>query len=330
MRGLALWRDAIVTGVVFCVVTLPGAAAQDWPTRPVTIVVPFAAGGGADGSARVLAGGLSEVLGQQVIVENMGGAGGTIGANKVAKGSADGYQFVAGSTGTFAHSQSLYKHPPYDTLKDFVPIALISRQVIVLVVRKDLPADDLPAFITYAKANQTKMQFGSAGAGSGDHLACALFNAAIGVQVTHVPYRGGAPALQDVIGGRIDYTCLTDFAARAQIDGGTIKGIAALGPNRSPHLPRLASTREQGLADFDVGIWFALAAPKAVPAPIVQKLRAAVLAAMDLPSVQERAQKVGTDLVPPGERSSEYLQKYFESEIAKWGKAIKATGIGLD
>ena len=330
MRGRALLRDAIGIGVVLCALAAQGAAAQDWPTRPVTIVVPFAAGGGADGSARVLAGGLSEVLGQQVIVENIGGAGGTIGANRVAKGSADGYQFVAGSTGTFAHSQSLYKHPPYDTLKDFVPIALISRQVIVLVVRKDLPADDLPAFIAYAKANQAKMQFGSAGAGSGDHLACALFNAAIGVQVTHVPYRGGAPALQDVIGGRIDYTCLTDFAARAQIDGGTIKGIAALGPNRSPHLSGLASTREQGLADFDVGIWFALAAPKAVPSPIVQKLRAAVLAAMDLPSVQERAQKVGTDLVPADERSSEYLQKYFESEIAKWGKAIKATGIALD
>jgi len=206
-----------------------------------------------------------------------------------------------------------------------VPIALISRQVIVLAVRKDLPADDLPAFIAYAKANQTKMQFGSAGAGSGDHLACALFNAAIGVQVTHIPYRGGAPALQDVIGGRIDYTCLTDFAAWAQIDGGTIKGIAALGPNRSPHLPGIASTR-----DFDVGIWFALAAPKAVPSPIVQKLRAAVLKAMDLPSVQERAHKVGTDLVPPDERSSEYLQKYFESEIAKWAKAIKASGITLD
>jgi tripartite-type tricarboxylate transporter receptor subunit TctC len=330
MRGRALLREAMGMGVALCALAAPGAAAQDWPTRPVTLVVPFAAGGGADGSARVLALGLSQVLGQNVIVENMGGAGGTIGATRVAKGPADGYQFVAGSTGTFAHSQSLYKHPPYDTLKDFVPIALISRQVIVLAARKDLPADDLPSFIAYAKANQAKMQFGSAGAGSGDHLACALFNAAIGVQVTHVPYRGGAPALQDLIGGRIDYTCLTDFAARAQIDGGTIKGIAALGPDRSPILPGLASTREQGLADFDVGIWFAVAAPKGVPSPIVQKLRTAVLAAMELPSVQERARQVGAELVPPEERSSEYLQKYFESEIAKWGKAIKASGITLD
>jgi tripartite-type tricarboxylate transporter receptor subunit TctC len=330
MRGLALWRDAIVTGVVLCVVTLPGAAAQDWPTRPVTIVVPFAAGGAADGTARVLAGGLSQVLGQNVIVENISGAGSTIGASRVAKGAADGYQFLLGSTGTYAHSQTLYKRPPYDTIKDFAPVALISRQPIVLAVRKDLPADDLQAFITYAKANQAKMQFGSAGAGSGIHLACALFNVAIGVHVTHVPYRGGAPALQDLIGGRIDYLCLTDLTARAQIDSGTIKGIAVLGPNRSPNLPNLASAREQGLADFDVAIWYGLAAPKAVPAAIVRKLHDATVAAMELPVVQTQTHKMGADLVSPDERSSEYFQNFLESEIAKWGKTIKASGIALD
>src|SRR5262249_24481923 len=146
-----------------------------------------------------------------------------IGANRVAKGPADGYQFLLGSIGTFVHSQSLYKRPPYDTMKEFAPVALISQQALVLAVRKDLPGDDLQGFIAYAKANQAKMQFGSAGAGSGSHLACALFNAAIGVHATHVPYRGGAPALQDLIGGRIDYLCLTDLTALAQIEGGTIK-----------------------------------------------------------------------------------------------------------
>jgi tripartite-type tricarboxylate transporter receptor subunit TctC len=270
------------------------------------------------------------VLGQNVIVENIGGAGSTIGANRVAKGPADGYQFLLGSTGTYAQSQSLYKRPPYDTMKDFAPIALITRQSIVLAVRKDLPVDDLPAFIAYTKANQTKMQFGSAGAGSGTHLACALFNTAIGVNVTHVPYRGGALGVQDLIGGRIDYLCPTDLTARAQIESGAIKGIAVLGPDRSPHLPSLASAREQGLADFDVGVWFALTAPKAVPAAIVQKLHGAVIAAMELPSVEERAHKVGADLAPRDERSSEYLQKFLESEIAKWAKEIKASGIALD
>jgi tripartite-type tricarboxylate transporter receptor subunit TctC len=316
--------------VVFCAVAPLGAAAQDWPTRTMTIVVPFAAGGAADGTARVLAVGLSQVLGQNAIVENISGAGSTIGANRVAKGPTDGYQSVLGSIGTFAHSQSLYKRPPYDTLKDFAPVALVSRQAIVLAVRKDLPAADLQVFIAYAKTNQAKMQFGSAGAGSGIHLACALFNAAIGVHVTHVPYRGGAPALQDLIGGRIDYLCLTDLSALPQIESGTIKGIAVLGADRSPNLPSLASAREQGLADLDVAMWYALAVPKAVPAPIVRKLHDATAAAMELPSVQTQTHKMGAQLVPPDERSSEYLQKFLESEIAKWAKAIKASGIALD
>jgi tripartite-type tricarboxylate transporter receptor subunit TctC len=248
----------------------------------------------------------------------------------VAKGPADGYQFLLGSTGTYAQSQSLYKRPPYDTMKDFTPVALISRQPTVLAVRKDLPVDDLQAFIAYAKANQAKMQFGSAGAGSGIHLACALFNAAIGVHVTHVPYRGGAPAVQDLMGGRIDYLCPTDLTARAQIESGTIKGIVVLGPNRSPNLPGLASAREQGLADFDVGLWFALTVPKAVPAAIVRKLHAATVAAVELPIVQTQTHKMGAQLVPPDERSSEYLQKFLQSEIAKWAKTIKASGIALD
>jgi tripartite-type tricarboxylate transporter receptor subunit TctC len=330
MRRRALLSDAIAIGIMLCALAPLRAAAQDWPTRPVTFVVPFAAAGAADGTARVLAGGLSQVLGQNVVIENITGAGSTIGANRVAKGAADGYQFLLGSTGTFAHSQSLYKRPPYDTLKDFAPVALISRQALVLSLRKDLPVDDLQAFIAYAKANQAKMQYGSAGAGSGIHLACALFNAAIGVHVTHVPYRGGAPALQDLIGGRIDYMCLTDLSARAQIESGTIKGIAVLGRDRSPNLPGLASAQEQGLADFDVGIWYALVAPKAVPPAIVRKLQAATVAAMELPIVQTQTQKMGADLVPPDERSSEYLQKFLESETVKWAKTIKASGVALE
>jgi tripartite-type tricarboxylate transporter receptor subunit TctC len=330
MRRRSLLHDAIAIGVVLCALAPLRTLAQEWPTRPLTIVVPFAAGGAADGTARVMAAGLSEVLGQNVIVENFTGAGSTIGANRVAKGPADGYQFLLGSTGTFAQSQSLYKHPSYDTIKDFAPVTLISRQALVLAVRKDLPVNDLPAFIAYAKANQAKMQYGSAGAGSGIHLACAVFNAAIGVHVTHVPYRGGAPALQDLIGGRLDYLCLTDLTARAQIESGTIKGVAVLGASRSPHLPDLASAREQGLADFDVGIWYALAAPKAVPAPIVRKLQAATVAAMELPIVQTQTKKMGADLVPADERSSEYLQKFLESEIATWAKTIKAAGVTLD
>jgi tripartite-type tricarboxylate transporter receptor subunit TctC len=332
MRARTFLRDAITIIVLLCVAAPPDAAAQDWPTRSMTMVVPFAAGGTSDPIARALAGGISQILGHQVIVENIGGAGSTIGANRVAKGPAEGYQFLIGSTGTFAQSQSLYKHPPYDTLKDFAPVALVSRHPIVLVTRKDLPVGSLQELIAYTKVNQAKMQFGSAGAGSGTHLACALLNAVIGVNVSHVPYRGGAPSMQDLIGGRIDYQCATDVLARAQIESGTIKGIAVLGPNRSLSLPDLASAREQGLADFDVAIWYAIAVPRAVPAAIVQKLRDATVAAMDLATVQEQMNniKMGAEMVLPDDRSSEYLQIFLESEIAKWAKTIKASGVALE
>ena len=179
------------------------ALAQDWPTHPVTMIVPFAAGGAFDVLGRILAPRMAETLGQQIVVENVAGAGGVIAAVRVAKAPPDGYQFLLGDS-SFAYDQSLYKSPRYNAVDDFAPVGLIVDQPTVLITRKDLPVENLAEFIAYAKANQAKMQFGSAGAGSPIHLACVLLNLAIGVDVTHVPYRGGAPALQDLIGGRID------------------------------------------------------------------------------------------------------------------------------
>src|SRR6266571_7982670 len=201
------------------------ALSQDWPTRPVTMVVPFAAGGPADTVGRILAPGLSELLGQQVIIENVGGSGGMTGAARVAKAAPDGYQFVLGNVGTHAANQTFYKAPLYNAATDFAPVMLIAETPLLLLARKDLPADDLPAFTAYAKAHQAKMQFGSGGAGSASHLACMLLNAAIGVNVTHVPYRGAAPAMQDLIAGRIDYQCPDSPIAIAQIESRTIKAI---------------------------------------------------------------------------------------------------------
>ena len=181
----------------------------------VTLVVPFAAGGPIDTIGRILATRLAELLGQQVIVENVGGAGGMTGTARVAKAAPDGYQVVLGNVGTHAGNQTLYRHPLYNAATDFAPVILVVELPLVLVARKDLPADDLPGFIAYAKANQATMQFGSGGAGSATHLACALLNAAVGIEVTHVPYRGGAPAMQDLIAGRIDYLCVdTPVACR--------------------------------------------------------------------------------------------------------------------
>ncbi len=303
------------------------AAAQDWPQRPVTMVVPFAAGGGADVMGRILAQRLSELLGQQVIVEDVTGAGGMTGTNRVARAAPDGYQMALGSVGTHAYNQTLYKKPLYDAVTDFTPVALIAETPQVLVVRKDLPAGDLREFIAYARANQARMQYGSAGTGSPTHLACSLVNAAIGIDVTHIPYRGAAPTMQDLIAGRIDYQCPNTTVALPQIEAGTIKAIAILTRERSPILPDLASAQEQGLTDFEASIWYALFLPKGTPGPIVARLHDAAVATMETPSVRARLADIGATVVAPARRSPEYLRKFVASEIAKWAVPIKAANI---
>jgi len=306
------------------------AGAQGWPTRPVTMVVPFAPGGSVDVMARILSGRLAEVLGQQVIIENIGGAGGMIGSARVAKAPPDGYEFVLGHAGTHAQNQTLYKKPLYNAASDFAPVELIAEQPTVLVARKDLPPNTLPEFIAYAKANQAKMQYGSAGAGAANHLACVLLDAAIGVNVTHVPFRGGGPAMQELLGGRIDYMCNIVTTALPQIEAKTVKPIALLATARSPTLPNVASAQEQGLPDFDASTWYAVFLPKGTPAPIVQKLHDAIEATVNTLAVQERLKEIGADLVAPERRSPDYLAKFVASEITRWAAPIKASGVSMD
>jgi tripartite-type tricarboxylate transporter receptor subunit TctC len=327
MNKQSLMRDAIALAVALLA---PSAGAETWPNRPLTMVVPFAAGGTADPIGRVLAAGLSQVLGQQVIVENVGGAGGLVGTNRVAKGAPDGYQFVLGTVGSFAQSQSLHRHPAYDTLRDFAPVALVAEQPIVLVARKNLAAGNLQEFIAYAKTNQAKMQYGSPGVGSGNHFGCLLLTIAMGVQVTHVPYRGGGPAMQDLLAGRTDFQCPNDVLAKPLIESGSIKSIAVLSRTRSKALPDLATAREQGLPDLDVSNWFALALPKATPPAIVAKLSEATVAALDSPAVQKQMDKIGGAVVASDRRSPEYLSKFFASEIERWAAIVKTNGLTLD
>ena len=316
--------------VLVCTLASNPAAAQSWPNRAMTMVVPFAAGGGADTMGRIVAARLSEVLGQQVIVENLGGAGGMTGSYRVAKAAPDGYQFVLGTNGTHAQNQSLYKNPLYNAATDFAPVALIAEQPIALMARPDFPADDLKGFIAYAKANQASMKYGSAGAGSAVQLSCVLLNAANGLTITHVPYRGSAPAMQDLIAGRIDYQCANVAPALGQLEAHRVKALALLSRRRTALLPDLPTADEQGLKDFDAIIWYALFLPKGTPAEIVQKLNAAVIAALDTPSVQERMKQIGAELASPERRLSEYLGKLVESEIEKWAGPIKASGVSAD
>ena len=303
------------------------ANAQDWPNRPMTMVAPFAAGGSTDAIARIVADGLSTQLHQPVVVENVGGAGGMTGTNRVAKAAPDGYQFVLGNVGTHAQNQTLYKAPLYNAATDFAPVVLMMDQSLVLVARNDFPASNLQEFIAYTKANQSTMQYSSSGAGGSNHLACVLLNAAIGINVTHIPYRGAGQAMQDLLAGRVDYQCPSAPTAMPQITSKTVKAIAILSKNRSPSLPDLPSAHEQGLTDFDIPSWYALFLPKGTPDAIVRKLNAAAVAAMNTQAMQDRLKTIGSDLVGPERRSPEYLDRFVADEIKKWAGPIGASGV---
>src|SRR3954469_19147207 len=257
-----------------------GAMAQSFPSKPLTMIIPFAAGGPTDVLGRVMAQRMSEILGQQVVVENVGGAGGMTGSKRVADAAPDGYTFVLGTVGTHAQGQSLYKKPLYHAATDFTPVALIAEVPIVLITRKDLPVSNLAEFVAYAKTNQSKMQYGSAGAGSATHLGCVLLNYIIGVDITHVPYRGTGPAMQDLLGGRIDYICEIVTTIKSQIEGGSIKGLAIFDSKRSKALPDLPTAEEQGTKDLIAYTWNAIFLPKNAPDAIVKKLNGAMLQAM--------------------------------------------------
>jgi len=310
---------------------LPLAArAQTYPSRPITMIVPFAAGGAFDVIGRILATRMSEILGQQVIVENTTGAAGIIGVKRVASAAPDGYTFLLGSIGTHAYNQTIYKKPPYDPSADFTPVALFAEQPMVLSARKTFPASNFPEFLNYVKKNSAKLQFGSAGAGSSTHLGCALLNAVIGVKVTHIPYRGGGPAVNDLIGGQIDYMCLNIVNAGTLSIGNQIKAIAMLSRSRSPLMPHLATAHEQGLTGFDVVTWNAFFLPKGASPEVVKKLSDATNQAMDTAAIKSRMHDLGVSDVAPERRSPEYLAKFVADEIARWAGPIKENGLQVD
>ncbi len=316
---------------VACILALGAPArAQDWPARTVTLVVPFAPSGVYDTFGRVYAAALTDILHQQVIVENVPGAGGMTGAARIARAEPDGYQVLFGGESPNAQSPLLKKEPPYDAVNDFAFVGLVAQQPLILTTRMGIPGDNLKDFIAYAKQNQAKMQYGSPGIGTGSHLSCALLDAVAGITVTHVPYRGLGPAMQDLMAGRIDYMCPSMTTAKAQIDAGKVQATAVLGRERSPILPKVATAQEQGLKDFEAYSWNAMFLPKATPASIVAKLNAAVSTAMDRPEVQQRLHDLGASAPSKEQRSSQYLQAFVAAEIKKWGDVVKTAGITAD
>jgi tripartite-type tricarboxylate transporter receptor subunit TctC len=319
----------IFAALIVALSLMTGAKAEEWPAHSLTMINPFAAGGPNDVLARLFAQRMGEILGQTIIVENVGGAGGMNGADRVAKAAPNGYTFLQGTVGTQAQNQTLFKKPAYNAMTDFAPVALMVEAPLVLVARKDMPVKDMKEFVAYAKANKDKMQYASAGTGSAIHLGCALMNMVAGLDVVHVPYRGANPAMQDLIGGRVDYLCDIITTAKPQIDAGTVKAIAILTRERSPVLPNVPTAIEQGF-DVEAYTWNAFFLPKGTPDAIVRKLNAATVAAMKTPAVREPLEKAGLQFVSDDRTTPEYLAKFVQSEIAKWAAPIKASGISVD
>ena len=313
------------------VIALAGASfAQDWPTHPITLVVPFAAGGGLDVSVRIQAQRMSELLGQTIVAENVGAAAGTVGSLRAAKAAPDGYTFLIGNTGTHAYSQSLYKKLPYDAVADFQLAGMMTESPRALIARKTLPANSLREFIAWLKANEKTAQFGSAGVGAGTHIPCVLLNSAIGVDITHVPYRGEGPVVQDLIGGRIDYMCATIQTGAALVNQGSVKGIAVMSEQRVPISPEIPTTGEQGLPGVEASVWNALFLPKGTPEAIVRKLNKAMSDTLEDAAIRKRLEELGLVVVPKERRSPEYFARYLPQDIERWGKVIKAAGIVAD
>ena len=296
-------------------------AAHDFPSRHITIVSPFQAGGPSDTVARLIAGPMAKALGQQVVVENLSGAGGTIGSNKVARAAPDGYTLEISGSGTHAAVEQLYANPPYHAL-DFTAIGLINTTPVVLVGRHDFPPNTLQELIAYLRANATAVTEADAGVGSVAQLGCSVFHALIGVKPTVVSYRGTPEATQDLLAGRIDLLCNQIVNVVNFAKAGTLKAYAVTSEARSPMLPDVPTAAEAGLPDFKLTVWYGLSAPKGVPAPVVARLNQALSAALDDPEVVKRFADLGYAVVPPERRSPDYFDGFLRREVDLWKRVL--------
>lgn len=318
---------AALAAAVTLVTPFAQAQAPSFPKQPVTLVVPFPAGGPTDAMARVLALKLGERLGQQVVVENRGGAGGSIGAEFVARAPADGYTLLFGTTGIMAFNPSLYSKLRYDPLKDFAPISLMAITMNVLVVNPQMPARNLSELVKLAKAKPGEITYGSAGNGSTNHISGELLRTTADIQISHVPYKGSAPALVDLLGGRITMMFDTIAQQKQNIAAGKLRPLVVTGPRRSPLLPEVPTAQEAGLKDFDVSPWFGVLAPAGTPAPVIERLNREVVAVMSTDEMKERMKVDGAEAHPttPSEFGAMIRQ-----DLAKWTPVVKASGITLN
>lgn len=315
------WALAVAAGLA-----ATSTMAQTYPNRPITMIVPFAAGGPTDVIARIVGEHMSRTLGQQVVVENVAGAGGTTGITRGAQAQPDGYTIMMGHMGTHGAAPALYPSLKYDPTKDFSPIGLAAGTPIVIVAKKNLPANDLKSFLDYMKANGEKVNMAHAGVGSVSHSTGIFFNSIIKAKPTMVAYRGTGPALNDLMGNTVDYMTDQIVNVAPQIQAGTIKAFAIATPTRSPALPNVPTTKEAGLEGYEVSAWNAVFAPKGTPADVVKRLNDALVKALDDEATRKRLLDLGAVIPSGAERTPEALQKLVESEVARWTPVLKAAG----
>ena len=299
------------------------AQAQTYPTRSITMIVPFAAGGPTDVIARIVTGHMAQTLGQSIIIENVVGAGGTTATTRAARATNDGYTLITGHMGTHAAAVPLYPTLAYHPEKDFEPISILAGTPILILARKDFPPKDLKEFMTYVKANEAKVNAAHAGVGSVSHVSCQLLNSILGVRPTGVPFNGTGPAMNALVAGQVDYMCDQIVNAVPQINAGTIKAYAIATPERNPSLPNLPTTTEAGLPAFQAQAWNAIFAPKGTPEPVIAKLNAAVVKALDDEAVRKRLLDLGSVVPATADRTPEALAMLVKSEIAKWTPVLK-------
>jgi tripartite-type tricarboxylate transporter receptor subunit TctC len=321
-------RDLLAAvGAAGLVGVAPAARAQAYPTKPITVIVPFAAGGPTDALARVLCQKMSEILGQQLVVENIGGAGGTIGVNKVAKAANDGYTLLFTHMGTLAVNIALYKSLPYDSQKDLEPIGLGGTNPMVLVARKDLPAKTFAEFQDYVKANQKKVQYGMAGIGAASHLGGLMLNSMMKVDVLEIPYKGTGPALNDLVSGQFDYMVDQAVNVLAQINSGNIKALGVSTLKRLPQLPNVPTIDEAGLKGYEVTIWNGFFGPKGMSKDNIAKINDALVKTMADPGIIKRLTELAVDLPSREESTPDSLRTQLKASIDKWVPAVQAAGV---
>ncbi|HEY0223496.1 MAG TPA: tripartite tricarboxylate transporter substrate binding protein [Pseudolabrys sp.] len=297
------------------------AAAQDYPNRVITLVTPFPPGGPSDTSARMVVGPMSKALGQQIIVENLPGAGGVIGSNRVAKATPDGYTIMVSGSGTHAAAEFLNKDLQYRST-DFAQIGLINISPVVLVSRSEVPASNLKEFVAYLKENEKKVTEADAGVGSLSNLACSVFHMAADVHPTVASYKGTPQATMDLVAGTVDFGCNQIINIMPHVKSGKLKAYAVTGDTRSPMLPDVPTTKEAGMPAFNLTVWFGLSAPKGTPPAAIEKLNQALNTALSDPEVVKRFADLGFDVPPPNERSAAYFDKFYKDEVALWAKVL--------